>query len=56
MGSYAGSLSEFTELMAMAVKGLVPGLPTTTHELESANDILNKLESGQVVGRAVLAP
>lgn len=56
MGSYAGSLSEFAELMQLAVKGFVPSLPTTTHALEEANDILNKLASGQVVGRAVLTP
>ena len=56
MGSYAGSLSEFGELMELAVKGLIPSLPTTTHSLNTANDILNQLEAGKIVGRAVLTP
>jgi propanol-preferring alcohol dehydrogenase len=56
MGSYAGSLSEFAELMKLARKGLVPALPTKTYPLDSANDILNQLEGGKVVGRAVLTP
>jgi len=56
MGSYVGSLAEFSELMALAHKGLVPALPTKTYPLDSANDILNELEDGNVVGRAVLTP
>lgn len=56
MGSYAGSLSEFSELMDLAVKGLVPGLPTKTHPLSAANNILNDLEAGKIIGRAVLTP
>ena len=56
MGSYVGSLGEFAELIALARKGLVPALPTKTYPLNMANDILNQLEAGDVVGRAVLIP
>jgi len=56
MGSYVGSLAEFGELMELAHKGLVPALPTKTYPFDSANEILNELESGNVVGRAVLTP
>lgn len=56
MGSYAGSLSEFEELIQLARKGLVPALPTKTYPLEAVNDILNDLEAGKVIGRAVLTP
>lgn len=56
MGSYAGSLSEFAELMDLALKGKVPSLPTKEYPLEAANDILNELEAGKVLGRAVLTP
>lgn len=56
MGSYVGSLSEFAELMDLAVQGKVPMLPTKTHALEEAEDVLNQLEEGKVIGRAVLTP
>ncbi|MBL4632145.1 MAG: alcohol dehydrogenase catalytic domain-containing protein [Paraglaciecola sp.] len=56
MGSYAGSLSEFEELMVLAIAGKVPSLPTKNYPLEAVNDILNQLEAGKVVGRAVLTP
>ncbi|HIF17373.1 MAG TPA: alcohol dehydrogenase [Cycloclasticus sp.] len=56
MGSYAGSLGEFEELMALAIDGKVPSLPTKEYPFDSANDILNELEAGKVVGRAVLTP
>lgn len=56
MGSYVGSLSEFGELMDLAVQGKVPMLPTETHELEEAENVLNQLEDGKVIGRAVLTP
>ena len=56
MGSYAGSLAEFSELMEQAIAGKVPALPTKNYPLEKANDILNNLEAGKVIGRAVLTP
>jgi len=56
MGSYVGSLQEFGELMELAVNGKVPALPTQTHELEQATNLLDQLEEGKVIGRAVLTP
>ena len=56
MGSYVGSLPEFAELMDLAVQGKVPMLPTATHALEEAENVLNQLEEGKVIGRAVLTP
>jgi len=56
MGSYVGSLAEFSELMELAVNGKVPALPTKTHELEEASDLLDQLEEGKIIGRAVLTP
>lgn len=56
MGSYVGTLDEFRELMALAVAGKVPALPTRPHALDEAESVLNSLEGGQVVGRAILVP
>lgn len=56
IGSYVGSIPEFAELMALAVQGKVPEVPTQTHALEQAEQILNLLEDGKIVGRAVLTP
>ena len=56
LGSYVGSLKEFGELMALAVDGKVPALPTQTHELEKASELLDQLEEGKIIGRAVLVP
>lgn len=56
LGSYVGSLKEFGELMALAVDGKVPALPTQTHELEKASELLDQLEDGKIIGRAVLVP
>ena len=56
MGSYVGSLQEFGELMELAVNGKVPALPTQTHELEQASNLLDQLEEGKIIGRAVLTP
>ncbi|MBC7154620.1 MAG: alcohol dehydrogenase catalytic domain-containing protein [Rhodobacteraceae bacterium] len=56
MGSYVGSLSEFAELMELAKAGKVAALPTQTVALEEAETVLNRLEEGKIVGRAVLTP
>ena len=56
IGSYVGSLPEFDELMALARAGKVPVLPTQTVELDQAEATLNRLEAGEIIGRAVLAP
>lgn len=56
MGSYVGTLAEFSELMELVAQGKVPVLPTQTHDLEQAENILNQLEKGEIVGRAVLTP
>jgi propanol-preferring alcohol dehydrogenase len=56
LGSYVGSLSEFAELMELARAGKVAVLPTETVDLEEAENTLNRLEEGEIVGRAILTP
>ncbi|MEO1988814.1 MAG: alcohol dehydrogenase catalytic domain-containing protein [Martelella sp.] len=54
-GSYTGSLSEFGELMEFARKGSITPIPTHIYPLEDADEVLNMLEGGKVIGRAILA-
>ena len=56
LGSYLGSLAEFTELMAMIKNDQITFLPTTCFELDEANKALEELEAGNIIGRAVLCP
>jgi D-arabinose 1-dehydrogenase-like Zn-dependent alcohol dehydrogenase len=55
-GSYTGSLGELQELMALARKGAVAGFPIHKHALSDVNAVLEKLRSGEVVGRSVVVP
>lgn len=55
-GSYVGSLAEMRELMAIARRSQLPGLPLTSHPLAEATQALEALRSGQVRGRAILHP
>ena len=53
-GSYTGSPSEFAELMRLARDGAIRPIPTTCYPLDAAEDVLNRLAEGQIVGRAIL--
>jgi propanol-preferring alcohol dehydrogenase len=56
LGSYMGSMGEFRELLALAKSGKLRPLPITTFPLDQANTALHQLESGKIIGRAVLLP
>ncbi|WP_010141133.1 alcohol dehydrogenase [Oceanicola sp. S124] len=56
MGSYVGSLTEFAELIEIARTGAIDAIPSTLFPLEQAEETLNLLEAGKVLGRAVLSP
>ena len=55
-GNFTGTLSEFTELVAIAKKGVFAPVVTGEYRLEEANQALAKLERGEIRGRAVLKP
>ncbi|WCP15993.1 Alcohol dehydrogenase (plasmid) [Sphingobium sp. AntQ-1] len=55
-GSYTGSLNDFSELMELARSGSIASIPTKTHPLAQAEEVLNALEQGKVMGRALLLP
>lgn len=55
-GSYVGSLAQFTDMMALVRDGKVSPIPIQTRPLESAEQTLNDLRDGSLVGRVVLQP
>jgi D-arabinose 1-dehydrogenase-like Zn-dependent alcohol dehydrogenase len=55
-GSYVGSLAELQELVAMARTKGVPGIPVQLRPLEAAQQSLDDLQAGRVLGRVVLQP
>jgi D-arabinose 1-dehydrogenase-like Zn-dependent alcohol dehydrogenase len=55
-GSYVGNLEELHELMALVRNGKVQPMPYSTRPLEAANDVLEELKAGKIVGRVVLRP
>ena len=55
-GSYVGTLAELQELMALVRNGRIAPLPVSERPLEAANDVLEELKGGKVIGRVVLKP
>ena len=55
-GSMVGSLSDTQEMMELVRAGKVDSVPVTKRPLSAANDTLNDLREGRIVGRVVLTP
>ncbi|HUR89631.1 MAG TPA: alcohol dehydrogenase [Ramlibacter sp.] len=55
-GSYVGSLAELRELVALAQAKGAPRIPIVSRPLEAAQQSLDDLKAGRVVGRIVLQP
>jgi len=55
-GSYVGTPAEMKELMDLVVSGKVKPLPVATRPLAEANQTLQDLADGNIVGRVVLTP
>jgi alcohol dehydrogenase, propanol-preferring len=56
IGNFTGTLTELAELIEMAKNGVVTPVVTGSYRLEEANEVLTKLERGEITGRAVLVP
>ena len=56
MGSVTGTPAEMAEMMALVRAGKVSPVPVTTRGLDDANDALQDLRKGLIMGRAVLVP
>ncbi|MFC6725855.1 zinc-binding dehydrogenase, partial [Halobium palmae] len=54
-GTLVGKYTELQELMALVDRGDV-ALRTTRYDLEEINEVAEKLERGEIEGRAVLTP
>jgi len=55
-GNFTGTLAELTELLEMAKMGTITPVVTGSYRLDEANEVLAKLERGEIRGRAVLVP
>lgn len=55
-GSYVGPLADLQELVALARARGAPQIPITPRPLEAAQQSLDDLKEGRVVGRVVLQP
>jgi D-arabinose 1-dehydrogenase-like Zn-dependent alcohol dehydrogenase len=56
LGSYIGSLQEMHDLMALVKRRQPAPVPVQTRPLAEANEALQALAAGEVVGRIVLVP
>jgi D-arabinose 1-dehydrogenase-like Zn-dependent alcohol dehydrogenase len=55
-GSYVGTVEELRELVALVKAGKLASIPVTSRPMNQANDAINDLHHGRVVGRQVLVP
>jgi propanol-preferring alcohol dehydrogenase len=55
-GSYVGSLQELRDLMALVREQHIPPPPISTRPLDEAQQVIDELRNGQIIGRAVLVP
>jgi alcohol dehydrogenase, propanol-preferring len=56
IGSYAGTLSDLTELVSLAKRGVIKPVVSDRFRLDQATEALSKLKAGQIIGRGVINP
>lgn len=56
LGNFTGSLDQLTEMVGLAKSGAVVPVVSQSYPLEEANAVLERLERGEIKGRAVLTP
>jgi D-arabinose 1-dehydrogenase-like Zn-dependent alcohol dehydrogenase len=56
IGSYTGSLGETKEMLELVKAGKIKPIPIEQRPLEKADETLNQLREGKIVGRVVLTP
>lgn len=54
IGNFTGTTAELVELVDLARRGVIAPVVTDTHALGEANEVLARLERGEIRGRAVL--
>ena len=55
-GAYTGSFNDLVELVNLAKTGKIKSVVNRTYKLDDANQALDDLRAGKIVGRAVLNP
>ncbi len=55
-GSYTGSLAELRELIDIVRDKKLKSIPVQTYSLDKADELLQKVKDGDIVGRAVVKP
>ncbi|HYY65864.1 MAG TPA: zinc-binding dehydrogenase [Nitrososphaeraceae archaeon] len=55
-GSYTGTFVDLTNLVAIAKYGKIRSVISRKFKLEQANEALEELKTGKIIGRAVLNP
>jgi propanol-preferring alcohol dehydrogenase len=56
IGSYTGTLSDLTELISLAQRGVIKPVVSDRFKLDQATEALSKLKAGQIIGRGVINP
>jgi len=56
LGSFTGTLAQLSEVVRLAREGVIDPLVSRSYRLEEANDVLARLERGEIEGRATLRP
>jgi propanol-preferring alcohol dehydrogenase len=56
IGSYTGTLSDLTELVSLAQRGVINPVVSDHFKLDQATEALSKLKAGQIIGRGVINP
>ncbi len=56
LGSYSSTMADLARAVALAENGKLTPVVTRRASLEEAADVLQELEAGRIVGRAVLVP
>lgn len=56
IGSYTGRLGDLSDLVSLAERRAIKPTISSNFKLKDANDALNQLKAGKIIGRAVLNP
>jgi alcohol dehydrogenase, propanol-preferring len=56
IGSYTGTLSDMTELISLAKRGVIKPLVSNRFKLSQATEALTMLKEGKIIGRGVINP
>jgi alcohol dehydrogenase, propanol-preferring len=56
IGSYNGTLSDMTELISLAKRGVIKPVVSNRFKLSQATKALSMLKEGKIVGKGVINP